>query len=182
MVKYTHTHWWFECVFFSVYLFFYLFTFCSSFVFFSKTKCGSFDLRLFYFYLMLNALTLRGIGERFFFPFLFTGILIVNQSQQRTHQIANDLHINAVQRNDSGRYTCAKITSDQQSQQVEILNNIKLEIICKYIHLFGYVSMRACVSLFEWWPLWKRWWGQCVYKYDLNRVKSWMCGNLSPFV
>lgn len=82
-------------------------------------------------------------GNVFFFLFLFTGILIVNQSQQRTHQIANDLHINAVQRNDSGRYTCAKITNGKQSQQVEILNNIKLEIICKYIHLL------ACLCVFD---------------------------------
>lgn len=73
--------------------------------------------------------------------FVFTGILIVNQSQQRKHQIAGDLHINAVQRNDSGRYTCAKINNNKQSQQVEIQKDIQLEIICKYIlvyHLFAY--------------------------------------------
>lgn len=112
---------------------------------------------------MFNALALREIGERVFLLFLFTGILIVNQSQQRTHQIANDLHINAVQRNDSGRYTCAKITNGKQSQQVEILNNIKLEIICKYIHLLVYLTSVETPTR-----------GQCVYKYDLNRVNSWM--------
>lgn len=121
----THTHWEFEFLFI-----FYLFTFYSSFAFFfQKMKCGSFDLRLFYFCLIFNSL--HEIKKKLFF-FKFTGNLLVNQSQQRIHQITSDLHINAVQRNDSGRYTCAKINNNKQTQQVEIQKNILLEIICKY--------------------------------------------------
>lgn len=71
-------------------------------------------------------LTLNQFGNLY-----FTGILILNQSQPRMLQVAANLHINAVQRNDSGRYTCAKITSDKQTQRVQILRNLKLEIICK---------------------------------------------------
>lgn len=56
----------------------------------------------------------------------------MNQSHPRMLQIAGNLHINDVQRNDSGRYTCAKINSNKQTQRVEVFKNLKLEIICEY--------------------------------------------------
>lgn len=102
---------------------------------------------LFYFCLTFNSL--HEIGEFFL---LFTGILIMNQSQQRIHQIASDLHINAVQKNDSGRYTCAKINNNKQTQQVEILKNIKLEIICKYI-----ICLDLCTTTEEVMYLYYKW-------------------------
>lgn len=58
------------------------------------------------------------------------GILIENQSHQ-SNQIDGDLHINAIHRNDSGYYTCARTKAHELNHFAEILNNIKLEVICK---------------------------------------------------
>lgn len=58
-----------------------------------------------------------------------TGILIDIESS-RWNQINGDLHINALHRNDSGYYVCAR-TKSHQLNHLDILNNIKLEIICK---------------------------------------------------
>lgn len=56
---------------------------------------------------------------------------MTNQSHRKV-QINGDLHINSVQRNDSGRYTCSRARSDQLNHHFEILKSIHLKIICKY--------------------------------------------------
>lgn len=143
----THTHWCVRMIFFRcvVYLFTCLHFVVHSLLFFLscnsifwKQNAAHLIYGCFFFtsILMFNILCLSlslSVSTWIFSILFYTGILIMNQSQQRIHQISSDLHINAVQRNDSGRYTCAKICNNKQSpQQVEILKNIKLEIICKY--------------------------------------------------
>lgn len=53
-----------------------------------------------------------------------------------------ELHIDKIHRNDSGYYTCARTKRNQLNHHAEVLNNIKLDVICKLICCFRYLQTK----------------------------------------